>query len=50
MVMMVGSALGLGGASEDAVETIGQRGGKERCGRLHAARQGGLNGGAALGA
>ena len=48
--MIVGATPGLGGASEDALEAIGQRGNKERCGRPHAGRQCGLNRGAALGA
>ena len=50
MVMMVGATPGLGGASEDDFEAIGQHGDKERCGRPHAGRQSGLNRGAALGA
>ena len=50
MVMMVGATPGLGGASEDDLDAIGQHGDKERCGRPHAGRQSGLNRGAALGA
>ena len=48
--MIVGLTPGLGGASEDAFEAIGQRGDEERCVRPHAGRQSGLNRGAALGA
>ena len=50
MAIMVGAMPDLGGASEDAFETIGQRGDTERCVRPHAGRQSGLNRGAALGA